>query len=887
MPLFSGLRALWRNVAHRTTVERDLDDELRIYADLLAADHRAKGMSPGEACRAARIELGSVESVKESVRQARRGAGLHSCWQDLKYAARVLRRSPSFTAATVVSLALGIGANSAVFGLLNALQLRNLPVPSPENLAVVRLDGPRCCRHTGRNRQVSVPLWYEIARHQPAFSGLFAFADTRFNLAPRGEVRYVEGLFVSGDFFPVLGVQPLLGRTLTSADDRPGCDSAGAVISHALWQSDFGGRSDVLSQPLVLRTSRHPIVGVMPPHLFGVETGRRFEIALPLCAAGFDRADHWWLAVMGRLKPGWSAAQASAHFSVLGPRLLAAVTPPNYGADQAREFGTLKLSVHAAANGVSGLRTQYQEPLWLLLAVAGLVLVAACANVASLGLVRSTAREPEFALRAALGASGPRLVRQLLVEGVAVATLGAAGGLVLARIAQRAILALISTNTDRIVLDLVPDWRVFGFTLLVVGLTTMACVIAPAFGAARGTLTAGGGTRPTARRSHVQAREALVAVQIAMSVVLVSGALLFVLTARNLLAADRGFGASHLLFAHVFMSDADPPADRRAEMQRQLMARLDALPGVEAAGHTTTPPLGGFSWGIVLRVPSPTGELKAEANRNQVSAGYFNTMQMPLLAGRDFSAADTPASPRVAVVNETLVRVFFAGDAPLGRRIIDGGETFEIVGVVRDSKLYSLREPFRPIAYTAASQVALPPSTIRFVLRSETGAAGVMEGVRGAVAELAPTASMRFATLSDVVGASMQTERLMAGLSACFGAIAIVLAAVGVYGVVAYSAASRRREIAIRLALGAMAADVVRAVLGRVLVVAVAGLIVGGLLTIPAANLARALFYGIELRDPQILLAVAGIILGSGLGAAWLPARRAIRTDPLMALKSE
>jgi ABC-type antimicrobial peptide transport system permease subunit len=231
--------------------------------------------------------------------------------------------------------------------------------------------------------------------------------------------------------------------------------------------------------------------------------------------------------------------------------------------------------------------------------------------------------------------------------------------------------------------------------------------------------------------------------------------------------------------------------------------------------------------------------------------------------------------------------VFFAGDAPLGRRIIDGGETFEIVGVVRDSKLYSLREPFRPIAYTAASQVALPPSTIRFVLRSETGAAGVMEGVRGAVAELAPTASMRFATLSDVVGASMQTERLMAGLSACFGAIAIVLAAVGVYGVVAYSAASRRREIAIRLALGAMAADVVRAVLGRVLVVAVAGLIVGGLLTIPAANLARSLFYGIELRDPQILLAVAGIILGSGLGAAWLPARRAIRTDPLMALKSE
>ena len=299
MNLLSSLRALWRNVVHRTAVERELDDEVRVYAELLAADLRAKGVNPQDAHRAARIELGGVESVKEAVRQAKSGARIHSWWQDLAYAGRVLRRSPSFTSATIGSLALGIGATAAVFGLVNALQLRALPVSAPENLAMVRLEGPRCCRHTGRNRQVSLPLWNEIAKAQQAFAGLFAFADTRFNLAPQGEVRYVEGLYVSGDFFSVLGVQPAFGRILTAEDDRQGCTGAGAIISHALWQTEFGGRPDVLSQTLTLRTGRHPIVGVMPAEFLGVETGRRFEVALPICASGFNRADHWWLAVMG------------------------------------------------------------------------------------------------------------------------------------------------------------------------------------------------------------------------------------------------------------------------------------------------------------------------------------------------------------------------------------------------------------------------------------------------------------------------------------------------------------------------------------------------------------------------------------------------------------
>jgi predicted permease len=886
MRLRSSLRALWRNVANPSAVDRELDDEVRGYAELLADDLRAKGVSPREAHRTARATLGGVESVKEAVREVKRGAILHSWWQDLAYAARVLRRSPSFTASAVGSLALGVGATIAVFGLVNALQLRTLPVSSPENLAMLRLEGPRCCRHTGRNRQVSVPLWREISQQQQAFSGLFAFADTRFNLAPQGEVRYVEGLYVSGDFFTVLGVQPALGRILTNTDDRPGCAGAGTVISHALWQTELGGRSDVLSQTLTLRSGRHPIVGVMPPEFLGVETGRRFDVALPICASGFDRADHWWLAVMGRLKPGWSPQQATAHFAALGQGLLQAATPPTYGADQARDFLTLKFSVRAAQNGVSVLRTQYREPLWILFAVAGLVLIAACANVASLSLVRSTAREAEFSLRAALGASAPRLVRQLLVEGVVVAVFGAVLGWALAHFAQDAALALLSTPTDRIVLNRGADWRLVAFTTLLVGLTTVAVAIAPALRVRQWKIGAAT-NRLTSHRSHIHAREVLVGVQIAMSVVLVSAALLFMLTTRNLLAEDRGFRVRDVLFAHVFMSDADPLPERRADMQQLLATRFAELPGVAAVAHASTPPLVGTTWGTVMRVPGADGEFKADANRNQVSAGYFDAMQMPLLAGRQLNEGDTISSVKVTVVNETLVRTFFDGVNPLGRRIIDGTDTFEIVGVVRDSKLYSLREAFRPIAYTAASQFTPPPSTVRFVLRTSTGAVPGIEGVRRVLAELVPRAGVRFGTLSEVVDASMQTERLMASLSMSFGAIAILLAAVGVYGVVSCSAATRRREIAIRLALGAMAPHVMRTVLGRVLIVGLTGLIAGALLTIPAASLARSIAYGIDAGDPRMLLGVMAIVLACGIVAAWVPARRAVRTDPLLALREE
>ena len=296
MTLLAWLKNLWRG----RRLDAELDAELRGYVELLTDEYRARGYAPDAARRAARIEAGAIEPIKEQVRDARSGAWLDIFFQDVRFGLRLLARSPAFATAAIVSLALGIGANSAVFGLLNALRLRSLPVPAAQELAEIRLDGPRCCRHTGRNRQVSVPLWNEIRAQQQAFSALFAFADTRFNLAPQGEVRYVEGLFVSGSFFPTLGVPAILGRAFGPEDDRPGCGAGSAVISHSLWQSEYGGRPDVLSRTLSMRSGQIPIVGVMPASFFGVEVGRRFDVALPLCASGFDRHDHWWLAVMGR-----------------------------------------------------------------------------------------------------------------------------------------------------------------------------------------------------------------------------------------------------------------------------------------------------------------------------------------------------------------------------------------------------------------------------------------------------------------------------------------------------------------------------------------------------------------------------------------------------------
>ena len=889
MSLRSRLRSLWRNVAHSDRVERDLENELHAALDLLVDEHRQRGATPAEARRAARLQLGQIESIKTQVRDSRGGAGIESLWQDVRFSLRQLRRSRSFTTAAILSLALGMGASGAVFGLLNALRLRSLPVANAGELAEIRLDGPRCCRHTGRNRQMSLPLWEEISRQQDAFSSLLAFADTRFNLAPQGEVRYVEGLYVSGEFFSALGVSAQRGRMLTPADDRPGCANAPAVISHALWRREFGGADDILSRTLTLRSGRHQIVGVVPPTFLGVEVGRRFEVALPVCAAGFDRRDHWWLAVMGRMAPGWTAARAEAHLATLGPGLLQAAMPANYTPEQARDFRSLRFSVRPAANGISPLRGQYEDPLWLLLGIAALVFLTACANVASLSLVRAAARQPELALRFALGATRFRVLRQLVVEGALIALAGATAGIGLAGVAMRAVMGALSTSTDPIVLDIAPDWRIILFHVTTVGLTTLAFAAGPVLVASRRAHKHDhDGGRATASRRPTAMRELLVSLQVAMSVVLMSAALLFASTFRNLIAMDVGFAQQPILIANVFLAEQDHPPAARAAFQRDLISRLAAVPGVAGVASTTTPPLGGSTWGPIVRSRSTSNEIVGEVVRNQIGNDYFTAMGMPVIAGRPFDGRDTPQSPKVAIINETFARKFFPGAAPLGQRFQDGDDEFEVVGVVRDSKQYFLREDFRPISYTAASQVAAPPSPVmRFVIRSQIGTAAITESVRRAITTASPSAGIRFAAMTDQTAQSIGREQLMAALSVFFGLIALALAVVGVYGVVSYTAASRQREIGIRLALGARAAHVVRAMLARLALTSGAGLVTGVIVTASASTTAASFLYGVEPRDPRILALTMAVVFVAAIAAAVVPVRRALATDPVRALKAE
>ena len=693
---------------------------------------------------------------------------------------------------------------------------------------------------------MSLPLWQEILRQQQGFAALFAFADTRFNLAPQGEVRYVEGLYVSGEFFPVLGVPALRGRMLTPADDRAGCANAPAVISHALWQGEFGGAEDILSRTLTLRSGHHPSSASFPQPSWAwrwAAVSRWRSPSAPRDSiVGITGGSRSWAGS----RPGGHRPPQTRTSQRLARRCCRRWSPQ---LQRRRREGVPEAAVLGPAGGQRHLplRTQYEDPLWLLFGIAALVFLTACANVASLSLVRATARQPNWRC-ASRSARRVPVVRQLIVEGALMVSPGAIAGVALAGLAIRVVVAALSTRTDSIILDVGPDWRC-RLHVAIVALTTLAFALGPALLASTRPHTHDG-ARSTGSRRHVAVREALVAVQVAMSVVLVSAALLFVLTFRNLTAMDVGF-TQHVLIANVFLSEQDHPPATRAAFQRDLTSRFASIPGVAAAALATTPPLGGSTWGTIVRSRTAAGEIVGEIVRNQISDGYFAAMEMPVVSGRPFTDRDTPQSPKVAIVNETFARKFFPDASPLGQRFMDGADEFEVVGLVRDSKQYFVREEFRPISYTAASQVGAPPSsTMRFVIRSRIGTAAITEPVRRTITDASPSAGIRFAAMADQTAQSIGREQLMAALSAFFGLTALALAVVGVYGVVSYTAASRQREIGIRLALGARAAHVVRTVLARLAVTSGVGLAAGLIVSASVSVTAASFLYGVEPRDP-------------------------------------
>lgn len=879
---------------------RELDAHLAIEVD----ERVARGMPPDAARAAARRKLGNTTLIREEIYQMNTIAVLDSAWRDLRHGARLLRMNKAFAAVAILSLALGVGANAAIFQLLDAVRIRTLPVAAPGELAEIRIDNPqggRTGQFSGRRPQLTYPLFERIRDQQQAFSGLAAWGTNTFNMAPSGEARYATGLWVNGDFFTTLGVAPLLGRVLTAADDRPGCGAPGAVISYGFWQREFGGEPSAIGRAITLDRHRYEVIGVTPPQFFGLEVGRTYDVAVPLCAeplarakSWLDRPDVWFLGVFGRLKPGWTRERATAHLAAISPAMFRATVPPTYREDDTRNYLTFKLAAFPAGTGVSALRRDYEAPLWLLLATTGLVLVIACANLANLMLARATAREREIAVRLAIGASRGRVVRQLLAESLLLSAIGGAAGLLVARWLSRFLVGLITTENNRLFVDLPADWRIFAFTAALAVLTSVVFGLAPAMRATAaepGSAMKAGSRGSTDTRERFGLRRGLVVAQVALSLVLVVGALLFVRSLRNLLVLDAGFRQNGVLIVNLDLGGAGIPEDGRRRAFDDLTARLQALPGVDAAAEAFIVPVSGSGWNnrIVIDGRSST-EL---VNFNSVGAGYFRALATPLLAGREFGERDSADAGKVAIVTEEFSRKFFGGENPVGRRfqIAEGAgrerPVYEIVGLVKDAKYTDLRETFTPIAFLAASQETKPDPEMQIVMRSGLPLASLTSQVTASVLAAYPSAVLQFQTMDRLVRDSLLRERLMAMLSGFFGLLAGLLATIGLYGVMSYMVERRRSEIGIRMALGADRHAVIRMVMREALALVGAGLVVGGLAAVGAARWAGSLLFGLTPGDPGTLaVAIAGLSVVAML-ASYVPAWRASRLEPTAALREE
>ncbi len=832
---------------------------------------------------------------------------LEGLWQDFRYGARLLRMNPGFFAVATISLALGIGANTAIFELLNAVRLRMLPVAHAEQLAELQIaDNEHCCsgNFSDRRPNFTYPQWEQIRNHQQAFSGIFAWGDHRFNLAVGGEARYAEGLFVSGQFFQTLGVRPLMGRLIGDSDDLQGCGSPGAVISYPFWQREFGGDAQVLGRKISLDGRSVEVMGVAPAEFFGVEVGRNFDVAVPVCSepliAGEDshmaKRHHWWLAVIGRLRAGWTVDRAKAQAAAMSSAVFESTVPQNYRTDMAKNYVQYKLTAMPAGSGVSSLRRQYEQPLLLLLGIAGLVLLIACANLANLTLARASTREREMAVRLAIGADRGRLIRQLLAESLLLTLIGTALGVFLAQLLGNNLVGFLTTSDSPLFLKLQPDWRVLGFTSGVAILTCILFGLTPALRATRtppGAAMKASGRGLTADRERFGLRRVLVISQVALSLVLLIGALLFVGSLRNLMTADAGFRQDGLLIAGIDISRFNYPATRRAVFYRELLDRLRTTPGVERAASVNIVPISGSGWNDSIEIVGETTQERRVPWFNRVSAGYFQTMGTPLLAGRDFDDRDNTSSPEVAIVNQEFATKFVGGKTPIGREfrmLVGPGEpqhVYQVVGLIRNSKYRNLRDNFVPTVFVAANQNKEPGTGLSFIIRSTLPAGSLLLAVKKTILAQNPDTSLQFQVFKTQVQESLMKERLMATLSGFFGFLAAILATVGLYGVISYMVARRRNEIGIRIALGASKANVMNLVLREAAMLIVTGLVIGSALAIGLARTASSLLYGLKPGDPFTAGLAATLLAGAAIFASLLPALRAARLEPMIALREE
>jgi len=881
----------WRRFVRRTYWDVERSREIDSYIEIETSDNIARGMTPADAESAARRKFGNPSLVREEIYRMNTVSWLESIAQDVRYGARLLMMNPGFACVAILSLALGIGANTAIFQLLDAVRLRSLPIVNPHELAEIKIIGGS--RGLGVNEEygeVTRPIWQEIRRDHPAFSDVFAWGKQQFGVGEGSDMQLANGILVSGDFFRSLGVEPWRGRLLAGYDEHA-CPETTAVVSHAYWQSKMGGREIDPDTKLLINGELHQITGVTPPPFFGMVVGEHFDIAIPYCEPRELSRNLFAVSVMGRLRPGWTLENASAQLSAASSAIMTATEITGYAANTIEKYRNFRLAAYPASAGVSRLRNTYDSALWLLLAITGLVLVIACANLANLMLARASTREREIAVRLALGAARIRLFRQLLVESSLLAAIGAGLGVGLAQWLSRILVLSLSTENDAVMLAMSTDWRVLLFATGVATLTAILFGMAPAIRASGADpviamKTAGRGI--SAGHGRLSIQRVMVVTQISVSLVLLVGALLFVRSFHNLMTFDPGLRKKGITLVNLGFRKSNILRERVNEFRRELVEEVRSVSGVRSAASTSMVPLNGGSWGHNIRI----GVAEGTSAFTWVSPAYFETMGIPLLAGRSFNEKDSGAAQRVAVVNQTFIRRYLKGANPIGQIMQTQPEpgypstAYQIVGVIPDTKYDNLRGGTPAMTFAPAAQFPGTGPWTSILVYSDQPPAVVIDSVKRRIAKTHPEVVTQFRIFETQINDRLVRERLMALLSGLFGVLAAVLGMIGLYGVISYIVTSRRNEIGIRVALGASRAEVVGMIMREAGLLLAVGLAIGTALPLAASRGARTMLFGLKSSDPLTLATAIGLLVGISAVASFVPARRASKVDPMDALRS-
>ena len=960
MSLWSRFRSWWGATIQRSRLESEMDTELRFHIEAYADDLVRGGVSRQEAMRRARIEFGGIERVKEEGREARGVAYIGELFQDLRFAARILRKSPGFTAVAVLTIALGVGANTAIFSFIDAVLLRSMPVKDPQQLVVFnwsaranpKLQGHSsygdCADQTGiGDCTFSIPFYKTVRAQAGAFSGMAAFAGPlEVDLSGNGTASIVRGLYVSGDFFSTLGVSTFIGRPLAPSDDSPSAPPA-IVLNYAYWVRAFGAAPSVLGRTVRLDSTTVTIVGVADPHFTNLTPGKPLDFFMPFSVADSVRGEwwgnedrlsdptSWWIVILGRLKPGLSIRQAqTAATTIFGSETLHGAAPLFKSED------VPAVTLRPVRSGLDGETSQIAPALYVTMVIVAFILLIACANVAGLALARSAARQKEIAVRLALGAGRARIVRQLLTESILLACAGGALGVLVAVWGVEAMATLLSNGSGQpFPFAVAPDWRVLLFTLAITLLTGILFGLAPSLRGSRVDLTPSlkerayslrGAAAHTGRRFRLG--DALVVAQVALSMVVLVGAGLLVRTLSNLHSIHPGFDAQNILLFGIDPHLAGYTDQQTQQLYANLQQRFAALPGVISVSYSEEALLsGGWSAGDVHVDGAPP---KQNANTGELPVGldFFSTMRIPILAGRSFTSADfaiaaatnaaekardaaaaktntgslsRPASalptaldaayyhsaPVPLIINESFARKYLANKNPIGQHLGDverdeiqsPGPGHTIVGVVGDTKYSQLRRKTAPIIF-----LPLVSNSAHFELRIAANPTALVKNVREIVSQAGnnlPLTDVR--TQAEQIDQILFHERLMSRLSSFFAALALVLACIGLYGLLSYEVGRRTRELGIRVALGAHHRDLSRLVIGQGILLALIGTAIGIAAAVGVTRFMSAMLYDVRANDPLTMVAVAALLILVAFAACYIPARRAMKVDPMVALRYE